>query len=376
MQILLDYRPALRQRTGVGEYTHELAAALSRSARPSDTIHLFTSSWKDRPDPALRVWPAVRVVDRHVPVKVLHWAWHRHEWPPVEWFSGRIDIAHSLHPLLLPARDAHQVVTIYDLDFLRHPERTTGEVRRDYPALVRAHVARAALVVVISRDTASTVQSELGVPPGRLVMCRPGLPGWIGTPAARPEPRDGYVLFVGTLEPRKNIGALLDAWALLLKTTPNLPRLRLAGAARPEAGTWLARLQVPPLLGHVEYVGYVPDAERRAMYEGARLLVLPSFHEGFGLPVLEAMALGVPVVASTGGALPEVVGDTGLLVAPDDVRGLASAISTLLTDESRRRELAARALRRAATFTWDEAARTLRDAYDRLPPRGDDAHRR
>ena len=369
MHLLLDYRPALTRRTGVGEYAHELAAALGRTARPGDRLTLFTSSWRDRPDPAVRQWPGVTVVDRRVPVHVLNWAWHRREWPPIEWLAGPVDVAMSMHPLLLPARTAHQVVTVYDLDFLRHPERTTAEVRRDYPALVRDHVNRAALVVVISGDTARAVQSELQVPADRIVLCRPGLPGWIGQPTPRPEPTPGYVLFVGTLEPRKNIGTLLDAWTLLVKRLPNLPKLRLVGDARPEAGTWLARLQVPPLSGTVEYVGYIPDASRREMYTGARLLVLPSWHEGFGLPALEAMALGVPVVASNRGALPEVVDDAGTLVPPDDARGLASAIEAVLSNPARASEMSARGLSRAAAFTWDTAAHALREAVGRLAPR-------
>ncbi len=176
------------------------------------------------------------------------------------------------------------------------------------------------------------------------------------------------MLFVGTLEPRKNIGTLLDAWTLLVKRLPSLPKLRLAGAARPEAGTWLARLQVPPLAGKVEYVGYIPDAARREVYAGARLLVLPSWHEGFGLPALEAMALGVPVVVSNRGALPEVVGDAGLLVPPDDARGLAAAIESVLCDPLKASAMSARGLVQAAGFTWDAAAVRLRDAFDQLPP--------
>jgi glycosyltransferase involved in cell wall biosynthesis len=377
VDILLDYRPALRQRTGVGEYAHELTAALARTARAGDRIHLFTSSWTDRPDAGvLRAWPAnVRVVDRRVPVRLLNWGWHRLGWPPVEWLAGPVDIAHSLHPLLMPARTARQVITIHDLDFLRHPERTSREIRRDYPDLVRSHAAKAALVVVISEDTARAVQQDLNVERDRLVVCRPGLPGWIGVPVAQPARGGDYVLFVGTLEPRKNIGALLDAWSLLVREMPDLPRLRLAGPATPEAHPWLARLQVPPLHGRVEYVGYVDDRDRRQLYERARALVLPSFHEGFGLPALEAMALGVPVIASTRGALPEVVGDAGLLVEPDDVRGLAAAIRAVLEHPEQAAAMSARGLSRAASFTWDSAARALRDSYDRIVPAAAHAHR-
>lgn len=368
VHLLLDYRPALTERSGVGEYAHELAAALSRTLSDDDELTLFTSSWRDRPDPAVRAWPKVRVVDRRVPVRLLNWTWHRRQWPPIEWLSGPIDIAVSTHPLLLPTRTAHQVVTIHDLDFLAHPERTRAEIRSDYPVLVGDHARRAALVVVSSRDTARAVEAELRVPANRILLCSPGLPGWIGRPSSRPEPTPGYVLFVGTLEPRKNIGTLLDAWELLVKRSSSLPKLRLVGAARPDAGTWLARIQVPPLAGTVEYAGYIPDAARRDVYCGARLLVLPSWHEGFGLPALEAMALGVPVVASNRGALPEVVGEAGILVSPDDARGLAAAIERVLRDPIAAAEMSARGLRQAGRFNWDEAARQMLDALRTLPP--------
>jgi len=362
VHILLDYRPALSRRTGVGEYAHELAAALARTRRPDDRLTLFTSSWTDRPDPALSEWPGVAVVDRRVPVRLLNYTWHRRRWPPVEWLAGSIDVAQSLHPLVMPTRSAHQGVTIYDLDFLTHPERTTAEVRRDYPALVRDSADRAALVVVISDDTARAVQRELGVSGDRLVVCRPGLPGWIGAPRQRPAPNPGYVLFVGTLEPRKNIGALLDAWTLLVKSRSQLPKLRLAGAAWPEAGTWLARLQVPPLAGTVEYIGYIPDADRRATYEGARLLVLPSWHEGFGLPVLEAMAAGAPVVTSAISSLPEVAGGGAPLVDPYDVGSIVAGLADAL---ARREELTAAGLARAGARTWLDVGRETLDVYRR-----------
>jgi glycosyltransferase involved in cell wall biosynthesis len=366
VRILLDYRPALRARTGVGEYAHELAAALSRTAPPGDRLVLFTSSWRDRPDPALRRWPGVEVVDRQLPVRGLTWAWHRWEWPPIEALAGPADIAHSMHPLAMPTRRAAQVVTIHDLDFLRHPERTAAEIRRDYPELVRAHSARAALVVVNSSHTAAEVREVLGVGAEKLVLCRPGLPAWIGQPTKRPLPAGGYVLFLGTLEPRKNLGLLLDAWQRLTTEIPQLPRLRVAGGPAAGAEQWLERMRTPPLAAHVDYVGYVEASQRRAVYEGARLLVIPSLHEGFGLPALEAMALGVPVVATRRGALPEVVGDAGLLVNADDPREMADAIRAVLTDPSRAEALRDRGLQRASSYTWDAAARTLRDAYARL----------
>jgi glycosyltransferase involved in cell wall biosynthesis len=266
---------------------------------------------------------------------------------------------------------------VHDLDFLHHPERTSAEIRRDYPALVRDHSSRASLVVVNSTDTARSVETSLDVARERIVVCRPGIPAWIGAPIDRRPPEDGYVLFVGTLEPRKNLGALLDAWTDLLSRMPDLPRLRIAGGVRPGAESWVERIRTPPLAGRVDYVGYVAGADRRTLYEGARLLVLPSFHEGFGLPVLEAMSLGIPVVTSNRGALPEVAGDAGLIVDAEDRRALGDAIHAVLTDTDRAATMRARGLAHAAGFSWDAAATALYGAYTDLMARtGRDAHRR
>src|SRR5262245_26013224 len=128
VRILLDYRPALRQRTGVGEYAHELASALVPRLGPDDRLTLFSSSWKDRLSPAVLPGRSVDVIDARVPVTFLNFFWHRLEWPAVETLAGDVDIAHSMHPLLMPAQRSAQVVTIYDLYFLDHPENTRAEI--------------------------------------------------------------------------------------------------------------------------------------------------------------------------------------------------------------------------------------------------------
>jgi glycosyltransferase involved in cell wall biosynthesis len=367
VRILLDYRPALKERTGVGEYIHELASALARQLTADDRLVLFTSSWSDRPAPGLAAdWPRTEVVDRRVPVRPLTFSWNRVGWPPIETLAGPADIVQSPSPLLIPAARARQAVTVHDLDFLRHPERTAAEMRRDYPALVRTHAARADLVVVNSEDTAAAVRAELRVPDDRIVRCRPGIPSWLGGPIPRATPEHGYVLFVGTLEPRKNVGVLLDAWERMAASGAALPRLRVTGGVRPGGEDWVRRMSQPPLSRLVDYVGYVAASDRRALYEGARMLVLPSLHEGFGLPVLEAMSLGIPVVTSDRGALPEVVGDAGLIVSAEDSAALATAIATVLSSRETAAAMAARGLARAATFTWDTAAAALYDAYRRL----------
>jgi len=361
MRILADYRPALRERTGVGEYLHQLMGAYA-SANPGE-VTLFTSSWKDRPPHTLASELRVTVVDRRIPVRVLNFLWHRTEWPPVEALAGRFDVVHAAHPLLIPTRRAAQVVTIHDLFFLSDPKRTTAEIRRDYPALVGSHARRAHAVITSTDHGKRLVHERLGVPRDHIYVCSPGAPTWRALGRRPNLPRGGHLLFVGTLEPRKNLAALLDAYSILLTTEREVPPLVIAGRAPREAHQWLARIAEPPLAGRVRVVGYVPDSERENLYAGARVLILPSLDEGFGLPALEAMSAGVPVVASNRGALPEVVGTGGILIDPTRPAELAAALATLITDDTVAAHWGAAGLDRARAFSWTAAAATLRHAY-------------
>jgi glycosyltransferase involved in cell wall biosynthesis len=358
LRILLDYRPALRHRSGVGEYVHELAAALARHIAAPDTLTLFSSSWKDRVDPG--GVPAAAIVDRRVPVRVLNYAWHRLEWPPVESLAGRMDVAHAMHPLLIPSRRAARVITIHDLDFLDHPERTRGEIRRDYSELARGHAQRAEAVVTVSAFTASEIVRRLDVARDRVTIVSPGAPAW--APRAHPRP-DGPILFMGTLEPRKNVGVLLRAYARLVEAVPSAPRLVLAGTATEAAAGWLRDIAQPPLKGRVEHLGYVEPERRRDLYASASMLVLPSHLEGFGLPVLEAMTLGVPAIVSRRGALPEVGGDAAVTIEPEDVDGLAAAMRKYIDDPASAAAAIERGWRRARAYSWDASAGALLDVY-------------
>jgi glycosyltransferase involved in cell wall biosynthesis len=364
VRLLVDYRAALRGRSGVGEYAHELVRALLARAASAPNgapldITIFSSSWKDRLDLPLEL-AAVKAVDRRVPVSVLNFAWHRFEWPPAEILAGAaFDVTHSLHPLLMPARDAAQVVTIHDLNFLTHPERTHGEIRRDYPPLVRKHAHRADRVIVPSRFTAAEVERRLDVRPDLISVCSPGAPDW---PTRGERPPGAYILFLGTLEPRKNVGALLEAYERLVAGGRPVPDLVLAGGTTGQSQAWLDRIARAPLAGRVRHIGYVEPEARRSVYEGAWLLVQPSFEEGFGIAVLEAMTLGVPVVAANRGALPEVLGDTGLLVEPAG-EPIAAAIARLLGDPGLAAACSNRSAVRAREFRWSATAERTVGAY-------------
>ena len=360
VDILIDYRPALRQRTGVGQYVRGLATSLASRLDTHDSLTVFSSSWKDRLP--LSVVPDAKQVDARVPVRLLNLAWHRLEWPPIEWLTdAHADVVHSLHPLLIPSRSAARVVTVHDLYFLDRPEHTAAEIRRDYVSLAQSHVKRADGVVVNSRYTGSQVAQRFDISPDRITVCYPGKPSW----SRRPEPAvRGPVLFLGTVEPRKNVARLIEAYAAVLDRRPDTPNLVIAGTLHISKEELLSAASVGASLSpRVTFAGYVDEAERKRLLSTASMLVLPSLEEGFGIPALEALTIGLPVIVSNRGALPEVVADAGILIEPEDVRGLAAAIERLLSDDYLRRALSAKGIERAEHFSWDSSADALYGAY-------------
>jgi glycosyltransferase involved in cell wall biosynthesis len=341
-----------------------MAEALVKVSAGRDEITLFASSWKDRL--SRDAVPGTRTADGRVPNRLLTRLWHGRQWPPVEWFAGGpFDVVQSARPTLVPARSGIRLITVHDLDFLDHPERTQPEFIGPYAALATRHAREADHVIAISAYTAGEVEARLGVPQSRITVCRPGRPAW-PVRHTTPPASVAYLLFMGTLEPRKNLGGLLEAYGRLIARNPQAPPLLLVGRAMPQSAPILAAIQQAPFAGRVIHRGYVADAERPGLFAGATALVLPSFTEGFGLPVLEAMTVGVPVVASDRGALPEVLGDAGLLVSPDDPDELAAALQRIVTDSALAQTLGARGARRALIFDWTASAQGLRDTYQAL----------
>ncbi len=361
MEFGLDVRPSLSRPTGVGIYVLGLAERLPRLA-PDDRFTYFSASLKER-YPA-REWPPnVRLVDRRVPVRALNAAWNRFGWPPIDRLVDRtLDLVHSPTPLLVPARRGRRIVTLHDLFFFKHPELVEGETRRDFVTLVRDHVKRADGVICVSEYTASEARRLLDVPDEKIAVTPHGV-----DPLFRERPRDeqvdealrrlrlprGGILYLGSAEKRKNLVTLVMAYMTLARRR-RLPPLVLAG---PGSDWSQGGSRIGP---QIVATGYLDKGDVRALMAASAMLVLPSLEEGFGLPVVEAMAAGLPVVCSQGSALAEVTGDAASLVDPHDVNGLAHAIERVLEDPALAAELRRRGLERSRAFEWgDTAARTL-----------------
>ena len=374
LRVAFDATPLLGVRTGVGAFCLGALGALGE--REDVEVGAFAVSWRRRQGIRHHLPAGVAVIDTPMPARPLHAAWERSRVPPVEWFIGRHDVVHGSNFVVPPTRRAARVATVHDLTAIRFPEMCDAYTRH-YPGLVRRAVAEGAWVHTPSRFVADEVVELLGVPAERVRAVHHGVPALDPADpsdpsepvepaaAAGPAPPDKgapYVLALGTVEPRKDLPTLVRAFDPVAAAIPDV-RLVVAGPDGWGTEAFAAALSGAAHRDRVDRVGYVDGARRAALLRGACLYVYPSIYEGFGLPTLEAMTAGVPVVTTTAGALPEVVGDAAVCVAPGDVEALAASITALLTDEDRRGELVERGRRRAAQFSWAATGQGLADLY-------------
>ncbi|HEY3080133.1 MAG TPA: glycosyltransferase family 1 protein [Chloroflexota bacterium] len=292
---------------------------------------------------------------------------------PVEAARGRLDLLHGLAYAVPRLAPCPTVVTVHDLSFLRFPELFRGPNRLYLGAVTRMSVARARKVIAVSGSTKRELVELLGVPPERVEVIPNGL-----EPHFRPLPHDEverfrrarglperFVLHVGTLEPRKNVPLLVGAYARLRRR--GLPHaLVLAGGRGWLYDAIFAEVKARGLAEDVLFPGFIPEGEQPLWYNAAAAFAYPSVYEGFGLPPLESMACGTPVVVANSSSLPEVVGEAGLTVDPGDEAGLAEALGRLIEDGALRDRLRGAGLERAKLFDWNDVARRTVAVYRRV----------
>lgn len=280
-------------------------------------------------------------------------------------FHGTLNIA----PFVCPVPT---VITIHDLAFIRFPHTFRAHNRVYLDLATRLSARRATCILTVSENTRQEVIELLGVPPERVIVThdaarahfRPPDPSTLAAFRARYALPESFVLYVGTLEPRKNLTTLLESYRLVAQQHP--APLIIGGGKGWLYGPVFKRLEELGLQDRVHFVGYLEEEELPLWYAAATVFVFPSIYEGFGMPPLEAMSCGTPVVTSNTSSLPEVVGDAGLMVSPTDVEGLASAILRLLQDVGVRAELRERGFQQAKKFSWRTTAERTVAAYERV----------
>jgi glycosyltransferase involved in cell wall biosynthesis len=364
MRVVLDGRPVRFPLAGVGQYTANLALALGELASRDVRARLLLFDNLFRPNPeARRLAPrlgGVRVSRRRLLPRRVFTAWLRYaaSTMPDRVAGGPFDVWHSTYFEAWPniSRDQRLVSTIHDVIFLTHPQLFAArnlaacrfalarQVRTREQLLLHTDISPDRVTTILLAPSVSPIHdSEAVASLKRLLIDRP------------------YVLYIGSLEPRKDVPTLLRAWCQARARHDFA--LVLAGAPAYLSTTTLTAISSLPTSVDVRWLGYVSEADKAALLQKATAFAYPSIYEGFGLPVLEALSFGVPVVACNTSSLPQVAGPGALLVEPSSPAQLASAIDTLLGDVALQRGLISRGLEHAATFSWGRVARETVDVY-------------
>lgn len=365
-----------RPLTGVGYYTLNLFRALALEA-PEFRLRFFASSAR-RPRLAAEVLGQLGAGMRCVrwPSRLKHALWTRFEWPPIEWFTGPADVAHGALYLLPAARRARRITTIVDVSGLRYPHMRRARTDALHLRLMRHAVKRGDAIIAISDSCRKDMMELLEASPDRIHVVYGGVfLEEFAAPIHRErlealKQRFGisgeYLIHLGTLEPRKNLPRLLAAYHIVRQRHRDLPRLVLAGVAGWMYDDIFATIARLGLENTVIHTGYLTRNDAVLLLRGAFGCVYPSLYEGFGLPVAEAMAARTPVLTSAVSSLPEVIGEHGILVEPENVESIASGLERLIEDRSGAAARVAAAYERVRQFTWQHSARALAAVYRRV----------
>jgi glycosyltransferase involved in cell wall biosynthesis len=379
MRIGFDGRVLTRRIGGIGRYAiHLIEALLALSAQKCANLELviFTAPQMER---ALVEGSGAHLCERYRRIKST--LLRSSALLPAGIVLEHLDLFHGLDQSGIPLffKAGKYIVTVHDVIPLVLPWAFPIKHRLVLATALARIKRQAEMVIVPSTAAADDVVHYLQIERQRIIVVPMGCEARfqpIGDAASAPRLRrryglpEHYILFVGTLEPRKNIKALLQAFALLLAEKPqDEPKLVVAGGRGWGHTDWLETTHALGLRDHVHFTGFVDDDDLPDLYRGAALFVYPSLYEGFGLPVLEAMACGTPVITSNRSSLPEVAGDAALLVDPTQPQALAAAMTSMLRDGELRQVLRSKGLTRAREFTWDAVAQKTLAVYDAVSGR-------
>lgn len=291
-------------------------------------------------------------------------------------FGDDADITHFMNYYVPPGVKGRIVTMVYDMVYKAYPETMNQKTRYMLNLSMVRSCRRADVIITISEFSKAEIIKYLGVSPQKIVVMPCGVdfmkfrPDYDITEITKTKSKYGitneYFLYLGTLEPRKNIERLIEAYGLLKKRLVSIPRLVIAGKKGWLYDTIFKRVNMLNLGNDVIFTGYVDENDAPILMKGATAFIFPSLYEGFGLPPLEAMACGAPVITSNAASLPEVVGDAGLLIDPYSVESISHAMESLLLDPALQSDLADKGIKRAATFTWDKSVDIISEVYEQL----------
>lgn len=374
MRIGFDVRPFLKEETGVGIYFKNLLFSLARIDR-SNEYYLFSSSLKDRlPSPKIPLFARKNFRDFPFPVKVVNFFWFKLSWPPLDYFfRTELDLTHSPIPLILPTK-GKKIVTVHDLFFMDFPQMVEGEVRKNFVSRIKDSLLEANGIVAVSQFTRNQLIERFSIEEKKVRVIYHGLDPKFNAYIS-PEEAEGikkrfslppsFILFVGAIEPRKNLLNLIEALKIIHSKYKKVP-LVIVGRKSQDYKNLEKKIKQDKLESWIRMMGYLPDNEVRVFYRLASLLAFPSLCEGFGLPLIEAMASSLPIATSQASAMPEIAQDAALYFHPEDPEDIADKIIIALKDEDLRQALKAKGKMRALDFDWNATAAETLEFYNQI----------
>ena len=374
MRIGIDYTAAVNQTAGIGRFVRGLFRAVIALDDQNQYV-LVHAAPNNGCTIEVPTGPNVTTRELRFRERVMTAIWHRLRIPlPVDLVTGPVDIFHAPDYVLPPVSRGITIITVHDLAFLIHPECADQHLRLFLEHAVPRSAARADYIITDSENTRNDVICLLDADPERVFV----VPGGVD-PSFVPADEEAvdrvrceyklklpYVLAVGVIEPRKNFPRLIDAFSRFRVRTGLNYELVIAGGNGWLSDETYREAERSPFSDHVRFTGYVPDQHLAALYSGADVFAYPSLYEGFGLPVLEAMACGTTVVCANTSSLPECAGDAALLFPPDDPDAIAATLERACGDPGLRSDLIRRGEQRVAEFQWERAAERLIEIYQRV----------
>jgi glycosyltransferase involved in cell wall biosynthesis len=375
MRIGIDVTAAITQGGGIGRYTRELIAALT-AVDPQNEYHFFAAK-NPATSPIPNPIPQAKNVHLHTAPLDERWLyrlWYRLRLPlPVQWVTGPLDLFHSPDFVLPPVSGRiPTLLTVHDLSFVHYPETFPARLVSYLNRVVPWSIGRATHILADSQATKADLAAIWRVPEEKVTVLYSGVHERFQPvteekklTAVRQQYHLGdtpYILTVGTVQPRKNYRMLIRAFQPVAQAHPH--NLIISGGKGWLYEEMMAEVARQGLDGRVHFIGFVADADLPALYSEAALFVFPSLYEGFGLPLLEAMGCGVPVISSNASSLPEVVGGAAVLLSPHDEAAWTTAVSHLLENPAERTRLVAAGFRQTRHFSWQQSARQLRQLYE------------
>ncbi|PIS24201.1 MAG: hypothetical protein COT45_04685 [bacterium (Candidatus Stahlbacteria) CG08_land_8_20_14_0_20_40_26] len=364
-----------QKRRGWGVYSFELLRALVSINSDNKYVCVYNFLHKGKRELMFRPKGHRNIILKHIPLpgRILEKLWLKYNWPDIDLFTGHTDIFHSPFERLPPKKKGASIVTIHDVIYLMCPDKVSKDFANLSKAKLEKVIERADIIIADSNSTAKDLNELYKISSRKLRIIWCGVADYM-----RPAPLSHvnairtsigigdipYFLFVGAPDARKNLENLIGAMAVLKEKSLDF-RLIIAGHFK-----WgMERIQHfvsdKRLYQYVIFPGYIPDEDLPALYTGAQALCLISFYEGFGLPVAEAAKCGCPSIVSNRSSLPEVVGDGGIVVPPDNIDAIVDALMQLL-DQSTREKLSAKALKQGSLFSWKKCAKEVIHVYEEL----------